>query len=411
MVAAVTGCFFLVPSKKRGWAFLAALPVVGMIFFWRARVFQSLDANPTYWDRVKIWMDSLKVWAKDPWWGVGPGAFAGLYHQVKTPRDNGVSRFLMDAQFSHNEFLEFLTAFGLVGSVILLILLVDVWSRKPKAQGPALLALGAASFVDFYLHTPLILLQGVGLLGEGQGKKEKGSWLSAFLVGGVALGLFGSAAWAQRGLMQAEELAAQDRLPQALRYFEAAERSNAWDDRYAAAKAEFLEKLYRATRDPSWGSRADGAYQRAMDLEASEGQWALKNAERLTGRLDQRPSPVDIQKAQEAWERTRGSLPFNVFARYEEGLFFLRKGDKTTALLAFERAAQLEPNFAVAWVRAGWLLKEKKEKSEALYCFRMAWEVHERWKDALRIDPLEEDMISLTPEVLGALAKELKHAR
>ena len=224
-------------------------------------------------------------------------------------------------------------------------------------------------------------------------------------------GLFGPAAWAPRALVQAHGLEAQDHLPQALRYFEAAERSNAWDNRYSAAKAEFLEKLYRATGDPSWGSRADEAFQRTLDLEGAEGQWVLKNAERLTGRLDQHPSSVDLQKVQEAWERTRACLPLNAFARFEEGLFFLRKGDKTTALLAFERAAQLEPNFSVAWVRAGWLLKEKGQRAESLYCFRMAWEAHERWKDAQRIDPLEKDMVSLTPEVLGALAKELKHAR
>lgn len=408
MAAWVIGLFSFLSTKAKWAGALVALSLLGAILYFRTMVFRGLDMSPTQWDRFGIWEAALRVWTRAPLFGAGPGAFAGLFHQVKSPRDNGVSRYLMDAQFAHNEALEYLTAFGLVGAFFFLVFLLHSWDRKPKEQGPALWALSAASFVDFCLHTPLILLQGVGLLTSNGRKKEEGSWTSALLVGGVALGLFGSAALAPRSLAQAGFFEAQDQLPQALRSFENAEKLNAWDNRYAAAKGEFMEKLFRATQDPTWAAKADEAFQRTMELERTDGQWVLRNAERLTARLDKNPSAVNIQKAQEAWTLTRRVFPFNAFAHFEEGLFEMKNGDKTRALLAFETAAQMEPNFAAAWVRSGWLLKEKGERTDALYCFKKAWEVHERWKDASRIDPLETQLVSLPPEVVLSLTKELK---
>ncbi|HVZ80673.1 MAG TPA: O-antigen ligase family protein, partial [bacterium] len=409
MAAAVAGAFSLLSTRAKWVGVAVGVLFLGIILYFRTWVFRGLDTSPTQWDRFGIWASAWRVFARVPWFGAGPGAFAGLYHQVKAPRTNGVSRFLMDAQFAHNEFLEFLVAFGAVGVLFLLLFLVFLWDRKAKGTSPSLWALGAAAFVDFCLHTPLILLQGAGLLaGDREKKKEEGSWGSALLVGGLALGLFGSAAWAPRAMEQAKVLEAQGQLPQALRSLQYAEKVNAWDNRYTAAKAEFLESLFRATQDPAWASAADEAFQRSLSLEKTDGQGFLRDAERLTARLDQKATLEAVQSAEVAWAKTHRVLPFNAFARFEEGLFQLKKGDREKALLSFETAAQLEPNFAAAWMRSGWILKAKGERANARYCFRMALQAHERWKDAERIDPLEKELIALPPEALEGLARETR---
>jgi hypothetical protein len=46
--------------------------------------------------------------------------------------------------------------------------------------------------------------------------------------------------------------------------------------------------------------------------------------------------------------------------------------------------------------------EEKRAKED----FKKALEIHEKWKDAERIDPLEIQMVSLSPEILNLLRKE-----
>ncbi|HJT24625.1 MAG TPA: hypothetical protein VJ873_08605, partial [bacterium] len=73
------GLFHRVWLKSRVWA-VALVLVLGAVLF----AYRFGDSSSTSKDRLHIWMDSGKVWLESPWIGVGPGAFAGLYHQVKT---------------------------------------------------------------------------------------------------------------------------------------------------------------------------------------------------------------------------------------------------------------------------------------------------------------------------------------
>ena len=397
------GFIALIKTRNRIWIGTAALALVlGLLLL------RSLDPSPTKWERFEIWGSALKVWERSPMVGVGPGAFAGLYHQVKSPRMSGVSYYLMDAQYSHNEFLEWLTAFGLIGFGFGVFLLMKVWQRvQDPTRRAGLVGLGAASFVDFCLHTPLIALQGVGLLTDGQPQKPRLSFIGGFLALGLAGGLFGSPIFLSGFINRAETQVSQNQLmPADLRGLETAERFNAWDARITASKADYLEKLYLETKDKVWARKSDEAFDRVMDMEKLDGQWRLKNAERLTLRLGVDSAPEFHRKAAKAWDEADKTLPFNAFVNFEKGLFLVKEGSKEEALLEFEAAELKEPNFAAALVNEGLLLKEKGENEKARTVFQKALEVYHKWKYADRIDPLEKQMVGLPPETVEFLSQE-----
>jgi O-antigen ligase len=414
LLGLVTRLYYQLKSRYR-------LPVIACLVFLILLgliVVRSFDPSPTKYERFGFWESALKVWCMEPILGVGPGAFAGYYHLVKEPRTEGVNRYLMDAEYAHNEYLDFLAAFGLLGLLFLALLAYKTWKgMKDIDQKSAASGLAAAAFVDFCLHTPLIALQGVGLVAAGEKDKTQTSWIGAFLALGLALGLFGSAAFAPLLKEKHEQLVADNKLPEALETIETAERLNAWDAQYAWTKADYLDKLYFATKDPTWEQRSDEALDRSLKLEQTDGERKLEKAERLTNRLslDQDPKAVEIVEA--AWAEAKTALPLNAFVFFEEGLYNLKMGKQKGALWdtvtrayglkAFEdfrSATLLEPNFAAAWMELG-LCRQGLGEVNAKVDFRNAWDVYERWKDVERIDPLEKQLVSLNPQAVEFVKK------
>jgi tetratricopeptide (TPR) repeat protein len=232
------------------------------------------------------------------------------------------------------------------------------------------------------------------------------SYPAGFLALGLSLSLFGAAVFS--GILQRETQSylSQGRFPEALRCLEFAERLNAWDYRYAAAKADYFENLFFSTKDPAWRQKSDEAFERVLDLEKADGQRGLEKAERLTRRLAVDASPEGFHKAEEAWNQAGVLLPFSGIEKFEEGLFYLQKGDRHQALLEFETAEEMEPNYAAAWVNAGLLLKAEGEKVQAREYFKKALGIYEQWKNEERIDPLEKQLVDLPPATLDFLKKE-----
>lgn len=397
------GLFYRIWAKSRPWAMVFALVSGASLFAYRFH-----DSSATSKDRLNIWRDCGQVWLQSPWIGVGPGAFAGLYHQVKTPRAAGVNRYLMDAEYAHNEFLDFLTAFGLAGLGFGILLFARAWVRvKGPDDRAALVGLGAASFVDFCLHTPLIALQGVGLLAGEQHRKAEITVAGGVLAFGLGLGLFGPPVFSEILKNRAQaDLVQNQFLPADLRGLEVAEKLNAWDARIAAAGASYMDRLYTETKDPNWARKSDEAFERVLNLEPTDGQWKFERAERLTGRLALGATPLAIQAAQDAWRDAEQAMPFNALIRFEEGQFLIHRGDKDGALLDFQKAAQLEPNYAAAWVNLGLLLQEKGYKAGSHSAFLTALGVYDQWKDAQRISDTEREMVSLPPATVSFLEKE-----
>jgi O-antigen ligase len=413
-VALVAGATvkFLGSTGGRRFRVLAVLALVlGTGLFLR-----SQDPSPTRWGRLEIWASALKVWSAAPVLGRGPGAFAGEYHRVKAPREEGASRYLMEARFAHNEFLDLLAGLGLVGVLFLVLGVRRSWKGvREEGRRRALAGAGTASLFDFILHTPLLALQTAGLAAPSEPRKAFPSGSGGFLALGLSFCLFGSAAFAHLALAKAQDLEEKGIYRGALQRYRSACGLNAWDPGIQKARGEFLEKLYRATGDERWARLAQGAFQQAMDLDRSDGHLRFGQARRLTQRMALKADPDDMARAAQAWIVAREALPLDAFVRFEEA-FFLRafpgREEGLPGAQARERAVKglraavgLEPNFAPAWFQLGLWLREDGREDEAVTCFKRALGIHRKFMGADRIDPLEERLVGLTPERVTFLEK------
>jgi O-antigen ligase len=396
------GLGLVLAVKGRRWKLLAVPALLGSVLWVHAS-----QKSSTEWDRLLIWKASLKVWARHPWLGNGPGVFAGAFHQVKDPRAGGVSRYLMDAGFSHNEGLEFLTAFGLVGVLFAVPFLIRAFRGPGREREKAALAgLGLSSLLDFCLHTPLVALQAAGLAGSaGKPSGENRSWAAGFLCLGICLGLFGAAVFSPLLRDRAAVLKRENRLPEALRCLERACRLNAWDARNARAEGEYLDRLYAATGDPAWKERSQDAWGRALGLEKADGFLRMDRAEDLLGGLSPKSGPADFRRVGEALLVAQLAMPFNAFIYDDEGMFLARMGKWEGARGAFQKAVELEPRDAVAWARLGMIEKKAGRGSESRADFQKALEVYSTWKDAPGLAPAERRLTSLPPDLLDQVRK------
>ena len=379
-----------------------------MVLFLAAAAIHGFQPSSTQWDRLLIWKASAQVWSQHWLVGNGPGVFDGEFQKIKEPRSGGFSRYLMEAGYSHNEFLEFLTAFGVVGGFFLL---AGLWglSRKSKdgIRTAAWVGVGAASLLDFCLHTPRVLLQWVGLMSPQNQENQRISWPAGFLAFGLVCALFGAAAFVPRLEAQAGEAESQNQFPQELRLLETAEQLNAWDARVAWTKAQFLEKLYLATGDPNWKQKSDDTMAKILDLEPTQGDWYWKKAGLLAERANKEKTPASMTVAGQDWREAESQLPYSAYLRYEEGMFFLQSGQKEEAVSSLQKAVELEPNYAVAWAKLGFLLKMEGNQDQARQAFQQALQVHEAWKDK-SIDPPEKPMLAIPDDVINQIRQEAR---
>jgi O-antigen ligase/tetratricopeptide (TPR) repeat protein len=445
--------------------YLPAILGTALILLAGIVVLRVADPSSTKWGRFEIWDSATRVFAMNPVLGQGPGAFAGLYHRVKEPREGGVSRYLMDARYAHNEALEALAAFGLVGFAFLLAWLIRLWPGKDQSWNKAsVLGLGAASLTDFCLHTPLMALWGAAFLNFQGASPDKetsndlpprcvpfGDKLAShqdakktyflktdktnssqeapgagpfpargFLALGIALALFAPPSFIPSLTDQFQVDIQANHLPQSLRRIETAESLNPWDAGLAGDKLDFLEKLYLATGDETWKRRADEAQGHVIGLEAADGSLRFEKAQRLTRRMDARPSGDNLSAAQGAWDEAEKAMPTNAFVKFEKAAFYYNKGpgktgkwdlntmtDGVTAFMCFRQAEELEPNFAQAWYYTGLCRMGMGDGLASLADFSKAYEVYDWYKSAQRIDPLEKLLVALTPEQMDELHREL----
>ena len=373
-----------------------------------ALVIRVLQPSSTQWDRLIIWKASAQVWSHHLWIGNGPGVFEGEFQKIKEPRSGGLSRYLMEAGYSHNEFLEFLTAFGVVGGIFLAAgLWVLFRTSKNGPRTAAWVGVGAASLFDFCLHTPRVFLQWVGLMAPPKEGNPGISWPGGFLALGLVCGLFGGAALVSRLQAQAGEAESQNQFPRELRLLETAEKLNPWDAQTVWVKVQFLEKLYQATGDPNWKQKSDETMAKILNLEPNKGDWYWKKAGLLSDRAGKEKTLEAVAAANQAWREAENSQPFSAYLRYDEGMFFLQSGLKDEAARSLEKAVELEPNYAVVWAKLGFLFKMEGYRDQARQAFQQALRVHEAWKDK-SIDPPEKPMLAIPDNVINQIRQEIK---
>lgn len=140
-----------------------------------ARAGQTERLRTDFAFRGMLWSDTLAMWRSRPVWGTGPGSFASVFPYYQS--DVLGTHFVRHA---HNDPLQFLAEFGLLGGALILagvgLILLSAGVRRAGKYDDGLCPIGLSaglcgvlmhSLVDFPLQHPLILLLAcvwVGLL-------------------------------------------------------------------------------------------------------------------------------------------------------------------------------------------------------------------------------------------------------
>jgi O-antigen ligase len=137
-----------------------------------ARYASLLEPGYFEQDRISIWRDAWKMICTHPWFGQGAGSFQWAFPAYETMEPD------RPAVFAHNDYLQILAEYGIVGLGLVLWLLISCWRsamRNLKAQdslvrGIGLAALGALTaaaiqeITDYSLFTPGIAAMLVGIV-------------------------------------------------------------------------------------------------------------------------------------------------------------------------------------------------------------------------------------------------------
>lgn len=134
--------------------------------------FENLTETESQNGRITIWRNSLGIVSDYPMVGIGLGNFADVYRQYET-ESTGYSPYQ-----AHNEWLEGVLTFGILGFCPLLLALVVCFVKsyriacegerdKPWLLGVwcGLLGLALHSFVEFTFHSPGIIIPASFLMG------------------------------------------------------------------------------------------------------------------------------------------------------------------------------------------------------------------------------------------------------
>ena len=149
------------------------------------RAVKQVDGGPAALDfgaRLDMWGPAVQMWRDHPWWGGGPGHFDYRFREY---RPEG---FQADPNHAHDDYLELLADWGVVGGIIVLggigifiFGMVKSWPHVRREENDfgsgmssryafylgavsGLFALAVHSLVDFNLHIPANALAGVTLL-------------------------------------------------------------------------------------------------------------------------------------------------------------------------------------------------------------------------------------------------------
>ena len=152
------------------------------IFMARVKGLESSNGNIPDNGRFLIWHAALQLWHENPWWGIGPAHFGYRFGKYRP------ELIQLSPDRTHNDYLNTLTDFGIVGITLILAAVIVVfacaiWTWRyvrgsPNTLGDyrsnkLALVLGASiglvailvhSFMDFNMHIPANALIAVTLM-------------------------------------------------------------------------------------------------------------------------------------------------------------------------------------------------------------------------------------------------------
>jgi O-antigen ligase len=324
--------------------------------------------------RFALWKPALRLWQENFWWGVGPAHFN---YRFRAYRPVAIQ---VRPERVHNDYLNTLTDWGLVGAtlvtaawVCLAVGVVKTWEFVRGAPGElgakrssnkfafvlgaslGLTALLFHSVVDFNMHVPANAILAVSLMAllsghlrfaterywfrAGTGTKVLAS--AVVMAGGIYLG---QQEW--RGAAETAWLRRAAKAP-----------------RFSAAQIDCLKRAFAVEPQNDETAAAIGE---AYRMESQEGD---SNYEELA------------KQATEWFGRSIQLNRWNDSSHLRRGWCLDWLGKHDEAALDFERAAELDPNGYFTIANIGCHYMELEDYAAAKPCFERS--LHLQWKDNL----------------------------
>ena len=333
---------------------LLALFISGILFFAphdvlftaRLKGLKESGGNITRDSRYLIWHDAVQLWHENPWWGIGPAHFDYRFGKY---RPDAIQK---SPDRVHNDYLNTLTDFGIVGIALVLLAVIAVftcamWTWRyvrgsPNTLGDhrsnkLALVLGASiglvailihSFVDFNMHIPanaLIAITLMALLASYVRFATERYWFTARIVPKTLLTVALAC-----GLVYLGSQAA--RSAQESFWLMRAEKSES----DSAAQIAALQKAFSAEPKNFETARALGEAFRAKSWPYNDGY------------------KEDAQAAMKWFQRATELNPYDDSSYLRHGMCLDHLDQHEQAFAYFDRANRMDPNSYFNNAYMGW---------------------------------------------------------
>lgn len=333
------------------------------------RYFEGIEGRQdkrdiTTYVRIQLARDSAKIFNDYPVWGTGPASF-DLVHQRYQDYD-----YSTQAIYTHNDYLNSLTDYGLVGAgIILLFILLVSWrllNFSPAMSGPGdLVVLGTAwaawaaillhSVVDFNMHIPGNALVVFALIGMGlsvsQSQQKRTLWLPAgwwnrpmaILTLLFCVAFVTASAWTARAYypyLHVKERAEELPYPESIGILKVAAEADPYND----SIAQQLGHLYRVRAAQSRSARE---FDQQLEFAAESADWYRKagdiapmNDDYMLLRAQVHDMMLRHDEAYLMYQRAIDMRPHNGYYRFLLGRHYLKRGLADQAKATFMRGSK-----------------------------------------------------------------------
>jgi O-antigen ligase len=296
--------------------------------------------------RFDLWGPAVQLWQQNPWWGIGPDHFNYRFRAVRP------EVVQLEPDRVHNDYLNTLTDWGIVGTAIVLsawsLFWVGVFRTWPLLKGPAndlaakksnklalllggslgLVAILAHSLVDFNMHIPANAILCITLMALVSGCWRFATdrfWVTARGAVKIPLTIIlvtGTVALGWQGTRRAKEYVWLTRADAASNF--STEQISALEKAFEVEPQNFetAYELGEAFRVQSWDGNDDYARLAAHGIE-----W---------------------------FERAAKLNPYHSSSFMRKGMCLDWLGRPTEAFTQFNRAVHLDPNGYFTTAHMGW---------------------------------------------------------
>ena len=312
------------------------------------RVKQLISGDKIDNDRFRYWNSAIQIWREDLWWGAGPAHYDFRFRQYRAEKIPG------RAQYVHNDYLNTLADWGIVGLGIIAAFIAlfyagvfKTWNfvqRNPHDLGArksnkvafvfggafGVLAMLFHSVLDFNMHIPanaITLLVLIAVVTTYVRYATESYWHPFKHLGRITLTLIGIAALIYLGQQSVRQT-----------------REELW--------------LQRATKETTYSERKLASLEKSFAIEPKNFEVAYSIGEIFRARSWVGASGYEAQAREAAkwFQRSIDLNPYNPYSHLRYGMCLDWLGKTNEAAPYFERAGQLDPNGYFTTAHRGWHL-------------------------------------------------------